>query len=256
MKPLLPLLAIALFAAPALRAELPSLAVPGTATPPAIDGDLTDAAWAAAGVIGRMLPPSGSPADAGVPAPLPTTVRVLWDSEALYVAFACEDSDVLCSGTFGHDGDLYREDVVEVFLDVVGDARSFLEIEVAPDGTTLDLLHLYTAEPKPLPDGRIRPEIVKTDRWSLREWELTGLSAAARCVDGGWQAELLIPVAPLLRRLGRDVLAPGMVIRAQFVRYDHDGDTLYQQTWSPCVPGNPHNCPSLFGILRLCEEHR
>ena len=132
---LLPLLLLA--AAPMLRAAPPALDVPHATSAPVLDGDLSETAWATAAVIGKLLPPLGSSTDAGDAAPLPTTVRVLWDAEALYVAFSCDDPDVLCSGTLGHDGNLYTEDVAEVFLDAVGDARSFLEIEVAPDGTRI-----------------------------------------------------------------------------------------------------------------------
>lgn len=253
MKTLLPLLAAALFAAPALRAEPPSLAVPGAATPPAIDGDLADVAWQDAAVIEGLSPPSVAPGNSGgaAPRPFPTTVRVLWDAEALYVAFSCTDPDIFSSGTLGHDDNLYMEDVVEVFLDPADNGRAFAEIQVSPEGRTLDVVHLYTAEPEPLPDGRIRPDIVKAARWSMREWEWPGAMAAAKRTDAGWQAELRLPLAPFLAHLGRDALAPGMELRIQFVRYDHDGDALLQQTWSPCPLGNPHNCPSLFGTLRL-----
>jgi len=65
----------ALVAAPPQRYE-----VKRAASPIQIDGKADEPAWEAAGKI-------------EVPAPSPTTVRLLWDDNFLYLAFECEDSD-------------------------------------------------------------------------------------------------------------------------------------------------------------------
>ena len=255
MKPLRPLLAAALLAiAPALRAEdapkpLPVVSVPRLSSPPAIDGDTSDRAWAAAAVIDGLQPPL-DPVP-GASALQRTSVRIAWDPSALYVVFECSDTDVLCSGTMRRDDDLSREDAVEVFLDPVGDGRAFFEFQVAPDGTVFDAVHLYTATPETLGDGRIRPEIIKSDRWSMREWDLPDYEAATKRTPNGWTAELRIPAAPLLKRLNRERLDIRVALRAQFVRCDHDGPAFFQQYWSPCIHGNPHNSPARCGTLRL-----
>ena len=245
---------IAGLVAAAIRREdapkpLPVVSVPRLSSPPAIDGDTSDPAWAAAAVIDGLQPPL-DPVP-GASALQRTSVRIAWEPTALYVAFECADSDVLCSGTMRRDDDLSREDAVEVFLDPVGDGRAFFEFQVAPDGTVFDAVHLYTATPETLGDGRIRPEIAKTDRWSMREWDLPDYEAAAKRTPDGWTAELRIPAAPLMRRLGRERLDKRVAPRAQFVRCDHDGPAFFQQYWSPCMHGNPHNSPARFGTLRL-----
>ena len=245
---------IAELVAAAIRREgapspLPVVSVPRTASAPAIDGDLADASWSSAAVIDGLLPPLNLVPDA--PELQRTSVRLIWEPSALYVAFVCDDTDVLCTGTLRRDNDLFREDAVEVFLDPVGDGRAFFEFQVAPDGTVFDAVHLYTTTPEPLGDGRVRPEIAKTDRWSMREWNLPGFEAAAKRTPNGWTAEMRIPTAPLLKRLGRERLDIRVAPRAQFVRCDHDGPAFFQQYWSPCIHGNPHNSASRYGTLRL-----
>lgn len=260
------LLAAALLACPAVRvpvraaaAPLPALAVPRTATPPLIDGDTSDAVWRQAAVIARLLPAADAGAEAnGIQ---PTTVRLLWDARHLYVAFDCTDDEVHSTGTLRHDDDLHTEDVVEVFLDGVGDGRQFVEIQVAPDGTNLDLMYVYSAPPRTGADMRVAADIIATDRWRFREWEMPGLKTAARRTKGGWSAELAIPAAPVMRRRGETGFVPGE-IRAHFMRYDHvpvqDGSArrLVQQNWVPLPAGNPHNTPALMGRLLLADDEK
>ena len=191
------------------------------------------------------------------PDPQPTAVRVLWNENFLYVAFDCVDDEVFHTGTLRHDADLYKEDVVEVFLDGRGDGRQFVELQVAPDGTNLDLMYVYSADVRPGADGRIDAAIIRSDRWGFREWEMDGLRTAARRTPSGWSAELAIPAAPVVRRLGLSSLEAGLSLRAHFVRYDHlypkdGGDyVLIQQTWNPVLTGNPHNSPFQMGTLLL-----
>jgi hypothetical protein len=240
-------------------ARLPVLTVPRTATPPLIDGDTSDAVWRQAAVIARLLP--AADAAAAADGLRPTTVRVLWDARHLYVAFDCTDDEVHSTGTLRHDDDLHTEDVVEVFLDGVGDGRQFVEIQVAPDGTNLDLMYVYSATPRPAADMRVAADIIATDRWSFREWEMPALETAARRTKDGWSAELAIPPGPVMRRRGSPIFIPGE-IRAHFMRYDHvpvqDGGArrLVQQNWVPLPAGNPHNTPALMGRLLLADDGR
>lgn len=237
-------------------AALPRLDVPRATAAPVIDGDTTDAIWGRAARIDELLPAANAgPADRDLQ---PTVVRVLWDTNALYVAFDCVDAEVFSTGTMKHDDLVYQEDVVEVFLDGLGDGRQFVEIQVAPDGTTFDMMYLMTAEMRLAPDGRIAPDVAQRDRWGFLEWDLPGLRAAAKRTERGWSAELAIPPGPVMRRRGSRVFLPGE-IRAHFIRYDHvpvPGKTarrLVQQNWSPVLHGNPHNTPSRMGVLSLRE---
>ena len=68
-----------------------------------------------------------------------TTVRVARCGGDLRVLFKCVDADPWATIT-QRDGKLYEEEVVEVFLDPVGDLEVYFEIEVNPLNTVLDLV--------------------------------------------------------------------------------------------------------------------
>jgi hypothetical protein len=234
------------------------LTVPRTATAPTIDGDTSDAAWQKAAIIPGLLPArkATAPVDLAIQ---PTTVRALWDTNALYVAFDCADDEVYSSGTLKHDDDIYKEDVVEVFLDGRGDGRQYVEIQVGPTGVNLDLMYVLTSEAEQGPDLRLSSRVMKTERWGFREWEMTGLQTAARKTDRGWSAEFAIPAESVMKRRGSKTFFP-TEIRAHFMRYDWipvEGKTtrrLVQQNWSPVIHGNPHNTPSRMGRLVLIDD--
>ena len=250
------LMFFALFCATALPA-LPVLDVPSAPSAPNIDGDLSDTCWRDAALIPSLSPASGAVgvADTNLQE---TEVRVLWTNGFLFVAFDCVDDEVLTSGTMKHDDDIYKEDVVEIFIDGIGDGRQFVEIQIAPDGTNLDLMYLFTAAITNDADGRVAGSILRHERWSFREWEMAGLETAARKTERGWSAEAAIPAAQIVKRLGEKEFKAGMEIRVQFVRYDHvpvetgsEKRRIIQQNWSPVIHGNPHNSPKLFGRVRL-----
>ncbi len=158
--------------------------------------------------------------------------------------------------------DLYKEDVCELFLAALPDSRQWFEIQVSPRNQTMDVLHLFTGDASRVtPTGRLQPDAVARDRWSLREWEASGLRTAsgtlldANAARIGWTVEVAIPSALLTKRLGGGPLRP-LDLYANFVRYDHpaaeDGtrSTVFA-SWSAVESGCPHISPSRLGTLRL-----
>ena len=245
----------ALLGACSLHAETPVLDVPFATLAPVVDGDTSDDVWRAAAVLTPL-----SQARDTRDTLQETTVRALWSGDFLHVAFDCVDDAVFTTGALRHDDDIYKEDVVEIFIDGGGDGRQFIEVQVAPDGTNLDLMYVFSSAITNAPDGRVEENILRRERWGFREWEMAGLVTAARKTPRGWSAEIALPAAQITRRLGETKFKAGMNLRAQFVRYDHDPVAegaaerrIIQQTWTPVVHGNPHNSPSLFGILHLVE---
>src|ERR1051325_2524426 len=73
---------------PKILGAVPSLTVPRTHTPPAIDGLLDEGTWKGAAKIVGLLPSLGVK-EADQIAKIPTTVRVLWDEGYLYVSYEC-----------------------------------------------------------------------------------------------------------------------------------------------------------------------
>lgn len=246
----LPLLSAALVSA----AELPSVTVPRAQTAPVLDGTLSPGEWSGAAVVEEFCPAIGTSAE-----PLrgrETRVYLRWAPEALYVAFDCVDDEVYCVPGHVHDDALHEEDVCEVFIDGVGDARQYVELQVSPDGICYDSMFVYSTEPRSDANGRVEGEMIARHRWSFPEWNIKGLRAAAARTGRGWSAELAIPPRSIVRRLGEKQFQPEMRLRVLFVRYDHvpraDGERdLIHQAWTPILHGNPHNSPARMGSLIL-----
>lgn len=232
-------------------AERPSLAVPHAAAPPAIDGSLDDAAWAGAAVIAGLSPARGARRGPEFDL-LATEIRLLWDADALYVAFRCRDDEVWASGAIAHDGDVYTDDVVEVFVDPQGDGRQWMEFQVNPLNTTLDLMSLDVGDGASQANGRL---VSTAGLFSFRAWEAPGLRTATGRFPGGWTVELAIPAAVLTRRSGGGPLG-ARSMRGNLMRYDHrprpDGTrALVHMNWAPVAHGCPHLSPAAMGELVL-----
>ena len=118
---------------PAVPAPLPSIRVPQSLIRPAMTAAADDPAWATAVVI-PALGPSVKRDRTVAPVLQATKVKLLWDAEWLYVRFEAVDDDVYVPHA-EHDADLYLGDVAEVFLDVVGDARQYFELQVTRQTT-------------------------------------------------------------------------------------------------------------------------
>ena len=127
---------------------------------------------------------------------------------------------------------LYEEEVLEVFLDPVGDGASYFEIEVNPLNAVLDL-------------------VVRRNRsgW-LKDfsWKCEGLETAVCRLPDGWAAELAIPFAAL----GSLQTGAGVEWRANFCRIDRPkGRERELSAWSPTFCGTFHS-PGRFGVVEFC----
>ncbi len=104
-----------------------------SSTPIVIDGRLDEAAWQGANTITRFY--LFRPVD--VPRLPATTVRLLWDSQYLYISFECEDDDIW-SYSEVNDDPLYKGDVVELFIKPRRDSLAYYEFVIAPNGAIYD----------------------------------------------------------------------------------------------------------------------
>ena len=108
-------------------------------TPPTVDGDLSDPAWEQADVIEQFtqLEP-----DSGAPATEKTEVRLVYDSEALYISAYCYDSDpagiVQNTLRYRDDSVWSKDDVMRFVLDTFHDHRRGYVFSVNPLGTKQD----------------------------------------------------------------------------------------------------------------------
>lgn len=230
----------------------PAIAVPYVASTPAIDAAPDNPGWATASVIPALPVCLGN--EGKDLAPSPTQVKVVWSDEALAVRFVCAD-DTVYTPVRGHDAPIWKGDVVEVFLDVKGDARQWIELEVNPNGDTFDQLTTLTAEPKTDDDGILVSSVLQRDYWPNPSWELAGWRTAASRTGTGWIVDMAIP-ASALRRLGHDRYSPS-TLRANFMRYKYLPSPagaprrLLAMGWAPVKYGCPHISPKRMGYVEL-----
>ncbi|NUO82060.1 carbohydrate-binding family 9-like protein [candidate division KSB1 bacterium] len=211
------------------------------ARPLILTGKVDDPLWQAAPLVNLH------DALTGAPGRFATTVRALYDAEYLYVAFACED-DYVWGTITAHDGPIYEEECVEVFINPAHAAHQYYEINVSPRNVVFDACILNARTPAQ-PSGSFL---------GLQEWHAEGLRTAVH-IEGelnrpgkakGWSAEFAIPFRALI---GAPHVPPkpGDEWRVNFYRIDtplHAKSELY--AWS--ATGLPtFHLPWRFGTLRF-----
>jgi hypothetical protein len=168
----------------------------------------------------------------GRPPQQATSLRLGHDEHALRLLFECEDSEPWATLT-GHDEPLYKEEVVEVFLDPVGDGEAYFELELNVNNAVLDGCM-----------RRVRSGYRKDFRWHC-----AGLQTAVRVIPGGWIAEWAIPFESISGHAHR----VEDCWRANFTRIDRPSSKPRElSAWSPT--GLPQfHVPQKFGTLKFCR---
>ena len=231
----------------------PQLVVPRAATAPGVDADPADVAWDTAAVVDGLSAANGTAR--------PTEVRLLWDPDALYVRFIATDTSIHLPFGTERDAKHYQGDVAELFLDPVGDARQYYEVQVSPGGGVFDLCMVLTAPPLAAPDGVLDGAMRSRDWWSFAGYDLPGLRHAQRTLrdaagdSTGWIVDLAIPAKVVMKRRGGGAIGPGPM-RANLARYDWDQGVsdpkgLTPMYWAPVRHGCPHLSPLAMGLLEL-----
>ena len=115
------------------------------------------------------------------------------------------------------DAPLWTEEVVEVFIDPVGDLEGYFEIEINPAGTVVDVVLRRVASGWRKDFG----------------WHVDGLRSHARLTATGWAAELAIPFEALARTgsAAGNVLAGR--ISCESTVPDGPGTEAELSAWSP-----------------------
>jgi hypothetical protein len=188
--------------------------------PPVLDGRLADSVWALAVPVGglRQVEP-----DEGAPVSESTTVRVLYDDDALYVGarlFDAQPNGIITR--LGRRDAVTHSDEFRLFLDTRHDRRSAYEFVVNPAGVRQDALLGGDGD-------------YSDDSWDP-VWE------AATSVDSaGWTAEIRIPLSQL--RFAPD---SSQVWGIRLVRWIQRKNELAMY---PFVPKTESGVASRFGEL-------
>lgn len=241
------------FMVAAVTAQTPEIReyiVKRTSGPITIDGKLSESGWQdAADTKDFVIYTDGS-------APIfPTKAKMLWDNDYLYVAFIMTDRDVWGKMTSWHTGDpcLCLEEVAEVFIDPDGDGYNYIEIEVNPLKTVMDLT--------------MSKEYGSGGKGDF-DWNLNGLKIGvwvdgtlndSTDVDKKWVCELAFPFKEIAFCAPSKFFPPksGDSWRLNLYRYEYGriGDNLKElSAWNKTDAKRGFHAPDRFGRIVFSEE--
>ena len=199
-------------------------------TPPRIDGDLSDACWEKATLLGALRKLGGEEADSG-------RIRFCADDQWLYVAYDVNLplAQKMQFTAHDHDGSIARDDSVELFLDPGTDGRIYYHFMVSAANVQ--------AERKCFANGN------KDIAWGI-PWR-----SATKVGDTGWQAEIAIPLAFLANEPNWKNMTLNPCITRVLVTLNQAGERIAvareHSSWS-AVRGQFHE-PARFGIVRKLD---
>ena len=194
--------------------------------PGPVEADADHPGWQAVEPVSLRENVGGGPPKQG------TRIRTAWTDRTWRVLFEMEDARPWATLT-AHDAPLWTEEVVEVFIDPVGDLESYFEIEINPLGAVVDVVLRRVASGWRKDFG----------------WHADGLVSRARLTAAGWAAELAVP----FEALAATVPSAGTCWRVNFLRIDRPGGPGSEAelgAWSPTGIRNFHRAQS-FGTVEF-----
>lgn len=157
--------------------------------------------------------------------PLTTRAKVLYSDNGIYYLFECQDKKL--TSTMNADFmDLWKEDVVEIFLWTDEQIPSYFEYEISPLDYELPLLISNEGDLT-----RWMPFHYDPDRKISHATSVRGGEKKSNALVTGWSAEFFIPFK-LLRPLRYNVPQPGTKWRANLYRIDYD-NKVDSWAWQP-----------------------
>ncbi len=177
-----------------------------------IDGKADEPAWAAAAGTAAFQTAEGGPELQG-----PTSAKITWDDQHLYLFVSAEDHDVKSDFT-KNDESIWKQDVIEAFIDADGNGKGYVELQVSPKNVQFDAW---------FPTVRPQSDLA----WSAAmktAVNVRGTLNASGDDDEGWDAEFAIPLTAVKGQDGgmgvRLPPQPGDVWRFNVVRADYGKD--------------------------------
>ncbi len=153
-----------------MTADSAPMAVTNCATPPVIDGVLSDSAWQKPPLVDELFLKNSNQSSSA------TRVWMTFDRQYLYLGFHCANSNMsrVIQRTFDHDSPAYKDDSVQLFVRPSAARERY------------DLFVLSFA-------NVVYDEQCTTGGWRNRGWTPPLRSMTAQQADG-WTAELAIPL--------------------------------------------------------------
>jgi hypothetical protein len=226
-------------ARPAPDAKAKPYAIRKVSEPITIDGKMDEEAWKKAKASPRFKVATKGPKVAGS-----ASARMLYDDTNLYLWVTVGDPDVF-SPFKDHDGDLWKADVLEMFIDADGNKRGYVELQINPNNTQLDIW---------FPGARGQDPDRLWSAGMTSAVTVRGTADDQSDADKGWDLEVAIP---LVAARGRDdkmklTLPPkvGDMWKLNVVRVDKakGASNVSASSWSQIDIGDFHGLNKLLEV--------
>ena len=171
---------------------------------------------------------------------LTTKAKVLYSETGIYFLFDCQDKK-LTANMNSDFLDLWKEDVVEVFLWTDESSPAYFEYEISPLNYELPIL--ISNEKGDL--VRWQPFHYDPDRKTRHATEVQGGEKKSNATVTGWTAEFFIPYK-LLRPLNNISPKPGTKWRTNLYRMDYDNK---RGSWSWQLTSKSFHDYEKFGVM-------
>jgi hypothetical protein len=220
----------------AQQGRLPVYEVARVTAPIKIDGRLNERAWTEASLVGDFLNNRD-----GSSSRLTTEARVLYDDNFVYFAFRMVDKNIWATMR-QRDQHLWLEEVAEVFLQADPAVPNYIELEVNPLGTMLDIYLLDARKP------------LHYESWNSEklQWAVyVNGTVDGKENDRDWTCEIALPIEDIATAPHRPPRA-GDRWRMNLYRVERLPD-VEELAWSPTLQDDFHILPR-FGELVFTER--
>jgi hypothetical protein len=120
-----------------------------------------------------------------------TEAKLLWDKKNLYVGFENTDDDVW-TDLGKRDDKLWTEEADELMIDADGNGRTYIELQVAPNGNIFDTYLPFPRRYEDTVDPKLKP--FSWNSKMIAKVHVDGTLNKRDDQDKGWTTELAIPL--------------------------------------------------------------
>ena len=168
-----------------------------------------------------------------------SSATVFHDEEYLYIGFRCLDKDIHSSFS-KRDEHLWKEEAVEVFIDVDESPNDYFEFEVSPRNVIYDS---YIVDP-------VNIDVAETLKYNMKGIKtavhVAGTVNKRKDEDQYWTVEIALPLKELVADYHPDKLS-SYQWDINFYRINDDDSEMKYMAWSP-TEGSFHQ-PTKFGKI-------
>jgi hypothetical protein len=214
--------------------------VPHAAGEIVIDGVANEPGWATGVMSSELVTADGSPEPVGK-----AIARMTWDERNLYVFVQVTDTDIYSQYKV-HDEPIWKQDVVELFIDADGNRRGYVELQVNPNNTTFDSYFATT---------RAQPGDETWTSNMVTAVKVRGTADKAGDADQGWDVEIAIPWdAARGRDQAMQVRTPPQVgdrwkLNVVRVDYRSNGGSPGVSSWNRITYGDFHALDRMLQVV-------